>query len=223
MLQPTIKTGLKFMSILTSAGMLFSACHNNDTSTDSSITTTSDTASVMHVDSSAMMRDTMGNTNMMQADTVATMSTTTPSTPAAGTGAKPNPAKKGLKGKVTVAPAPKMTGKMEMDNTGVYSNVEYLPSFPGGNKGLQSYFDKNLQYPEEASNEGVEGTVNVSFVVDENGKLTNPQIVGNNRLGYGLEDEALRVVRSMPTWTAGKLKGQNVKTRYTMPVRFVLY
>ena len=112
---------------------------------------------------------------------------------------------------------------MEMDNSGVYANVEYLPAFPGGNKGLQNYFDKNLEYPADASNEGVEGTVNVSFVVDENGKLSSPQVVGKDRLGYGLEEEAIRVITRMPAWNAGKLKGQNVKTRYTMPVRFVLY
>jgi len=137
--------------------------------------------------------------------------------------AKPNPAKKGLKGKVTILPAPPTSAeaKMEADNSGVYSNVEVIPSFPGGNKGLQKYFDNNLEYPAEAGNEGVEGTVELSFVVDENGKLTNPQVMGQ-RLGYGLETEALRVVNKMPVWNPGQLKGKNVKTRFILPIRFVL-
>ncbi len=109
-----------------------------------------------------------------------------------------------------------------MDKSGVYDNVEYFPAYPGGSKGLQKYFDKNLVYPDEATNEGVEGTVYVTFVVDEKGKLSSPQVMGN-KLGYGLEEEAIRVINKMPSWTPGKLKGQNVKSRYTLPITFQLY
>ncbi|HMJ47174.1 MAG TPA: energy transducer TonB [Ferruginibacter sp.] len=191
------------------------SCNMGEDKTDT--TTTTDTSSVMVVDSSRMATD-MATTPVM--DTASSMTTNKMS---AGT-AKPNPAKKGMKGKVMVTPSPvaKATANMEMDNTGVYDNVEYIPSFPGGSKGLQSYFDKNLVYPDEATNEGVEGTVNVTFVVDENGKLSSPQVNGN-KLGYGLEEEAIRVVSKMPVWTPGKLKGQNVKTRYTLPITFQLY
>lgn len=136
--------------------------------------------------------------------------------------AKPNPAKKGLKGKVMITAAPKPTGAMEADNSGVYSNVEYIPTYPGGNKGLQTYFNKNIEYPQDASDEGIDGTVMVSFVVDENGKLTAPVVAGQ-KLGYGLEEEAIRVISKMPNWTPGKLNGKNVKSKYTLPVRFELY
>jgi len=137
--------------------------------------------------------------------------------------AKPNPAKKGLKGKVTILPPPAATAevKMEADNTGVYANTEILPSYPGGQKALQKFFDRTLVYPEEAGSNGVEGTVQLSFVVDETGKLTNPEVMGK-RVGYGTEAEALRVVSKMPPWTPGQLKGKNVKTRFTLPVKFVL-
>jgi periplasmic protein TonB len=137
--------------------------------------------------------------------------------------AKPNPAKKGLKGKVTILPPPAMVAnaRMEADNSGVYSNVEVYPSFPGGNAGLQKFFDKNLEYPEEAGNNGVEGTVMLTFVVDEKGKLTNPEVSGGT-IGYGLETEALRVVNKMPVWNPGQLKGKNVKTKFTLPIKFVL-
>jgi periplasmic protein TonB len=202
-------------------GLALASCNNNDTNDEATDTIVTDTSSsVMNVDPMTTVPDT--SARVIVADT----STTSAGSVAANTNigiAKPNPAKKGLKGKVSVTEPPaKKGGTMEADNTGVYSNVEVIPSFPGGYKGLQDYFDKNLAYPEDASSEGVEGTVNVSFVVDETGKLSSPQVVGE-KLGYGLEAEALRVVNKMPTWTPGKLKGKNVKTRFNLPVRFQLY
>jgi periplasmic protein TonB len=198
---------------------LFIGCDNNDTnkteaeaasqttSTDSLTTVTATADSSMISDSSSMMTATNGTTS------------TTPK----GT-AKPNPAKKGLKGKVTakpeMAPGPK-DAKPVADASGVYAVVDAMASFPGGTTGLQEYFDRNLEYPADATNEGVEGTVRVTFIVDENGKIISPQIGGEN-LGYGLEAEALRVISRMPAWTPAKLKGKNVKTRITLPIRFQL-
>ena len=194
---------------------LLAACNNSDSDTTTESTTT-DTNSVMSIDTAVTIPDTTGRS--LQADTNKADRTRVRDGAAA-----PNPAKKGMKGKVSVAaPAISKSATMEADNTGVYSNVEVVPAFPGGYRGLQDYFDKNLAYPEEASAEGVEGTVNVSFVVDETGKLSSPQVIGE-KMGYGLEAEALRVVNKMPTWTPGKLKGRNVKTRFNLPVRFQLY
>ncbi len=197
-------------------GIIHTSCNNNDT-VDPNETSVTSPETVTQ------------DTSLMASDTVARLDTTVNTqTAIAGTGsttagvAKPNPAKKGMKGKVVVNAPAKSTGSMEADNTGVYSNVEYIPAFPGGDKGLQSYFDKNMRYPEDASAEGVEGVVNVSFIVDETGKLTGLRTEGQ-KLGYGLEEEALRVIMAMPTWTPGKLKGNNVKTKYTLPVRFELY
>lgn len=201
--------GVLMISIITTS------CENRSSSTSDSAVTSSDTSSVMVTDPALTETAPITTT----ADSMSAMSD---SRMAGSKGtAQPNPAKKGLKGKVTISPAPKSTAKMEMDNSGVYSNVEVFPSFPGGYKSLQTYFDNNLEYPSDASAEGVEGTVNVTFTVDENGKLTSAQTVGD-KLGYGLEEESLRVVNKMPTWTPGKLKGQNVKTKYTLPVRFQL-
>ena len=187
-------------------GLATTGCHNDDTT---STTSTSDTATVVAND--AEMAHDSGM--VTKPDTVAQKM-------GMGT-AKPNPAKKGMKGKVMVMPSPKNTGTMDADNTGVYGNVEVYPSFPGGAKGLQDYFDKNLTYPEDASRDGVEGTVNVMFTVDETGKLSDAHIMGD-KLGYGMDDEALKVVSSMPAWNPGKLKGKNVKTRFTLPVSFQL-
>ncbi len=136
--------------------------------------------------------------------------------------AKPDPSKKGKKGRVSISmnESASAGGSDAMDKEGYYTNV--FPSYPGGQKALEKYFTDNLQYPAEATDNGVEGTVNISFAVDENGKVSNAKTT-NNMLGYGLEDEALRVFKKMPTWKAGSLKGKNVKTRFSLPVRFELY
>lgn len=192
----------------------FFSCTSDDTSSSSSsatdTTTTAMAPAAVHADSA--------NANA----TAKTMdsATATIGKPAM---AKPNPAKKGLKGKVAILPPPAAIAgaSMEADNTGVYSNVEVFPSFPGGNSGLQKFFDKNLEYPEDAAANGVEGTVVISFVVDESGKLTHPEVTGGTT-GYGLETEALRVVNKMPVWNPGRLKGKNVKTKFSLPIKFVL-
>lgn len=135
--------------------------------------------------------------------------------------AKPDPSKKGMKGKVSMnMESPKASGKEDATDTeGYYTNV--YPSYPGGNNALAGFFEKNIQYPQQASDNGVEGTVKISFTVDENGKVAGVKTT-NSRLGYGLEEEALRVFNKMPRWKPGSLKGKNVKTRYTLPVRFQL-
>lgn len=141
-----------------------------------------------------------------------------------GSAAKPNPAKKGMKGKVAVKgmAKPAANAVMETDKEGIYSSSEILPSYPGGENALADYFSRNIEYPEAASSEGIEGTVAISFVVDENGRYSSPTI-SSPRLGYGLEEEALRVFNKMPAWTPGRIKGKNVKTRYTLPINFQLY
>ena len=134
---------------------------------------------------------------------------------------RPNPAKKGKKGSVSMTiENPKAMGSEDaMDKEGYYTNV--YPAYPGGNNALANFFNKNIQYPQEASDNGMEGTVMISFTVDEKGKVGSPKVT-NQKLGYGLEEEALRVFNKMPSWTPGSLKGKNVKTRYNLPVRFQL-
>ena len=193
---------IKLLSTSIVLSLTIFSCINNDTTDNTAAETINDNA-VVPIETSTTM------------DTLPAIPTVT---------GKPDPSKKGMKGKVSIIPvtAPMADAKMEADNSGVYSNVEILPSFPGGNKGLQKFFDDNLEYPADATNDGVEGTVKVSFVVDENGKLTVPKVDGDN-VGYGLEAEALRVVNKMPAWNPGKLKGKNVKTKFALPVKFVLY
>lgn len=193
--------------LLSLCSFLLCSCYNDDTTSRPSESDTTGVVIQNTDPSSTFMAQAESTDTVAKSDGVAT--------------AKPNPAKKGMKGKVTVMESPKMSGAMEADKSGTYTNVEVYPSFPGGSKGLQSYFDKNLQYPADASNDGVEGTVNILFTVDETGKLSNAHVSGN-KLGYGLDEEALRVVNSMPAWNPGKLKGKNVKTKFTLPVSFQL-
>ena len=84
-----------------------------------------------------------------------------------------------------------------------------------------NFFSDNIEYPQQATDNSTEGVVNVSFLVDENGKVSSPKIIGK-KLGDGLEDETMRVFNKMPNWTPGKIKGKNVKTRFTLPVKFQL-
>ena len=136
--------------------------------------------------------------------------------------AKPDPTKKGKKGKVIIGMDNiKGTGDMNMDKEGYYNSTEILPAFPGGQKALEHFFEENIQYPETATENNAEGTVNLTFAVDETGKVYAPKVISKN-IGYGIEPEALRVFDKMPKWTPGKIKGKNVKTKYTLPIKFQL-
>lgn len=183
------------------SSLIFISCTDNETSENSAVTTTEQTT------------DTIATPAIVQADTMVKKGT-----------AIPDPTKKGKKGKVSAKaemPAKTPDAKVVPDEAGLYPVVDIMPSFPGGTKGLQNYFDKNLDYPAEANDAGVDGTVRISFVVDENGKLISPLVVGEN-LGYGLDEEALRVVNKMPAWTPAKVKGKSVKTKVILPIKFEL-
>ncbi len=219
----TKKTTNIFLSVATSA-LLFTACTSNDTGGSTVTTVTTDSSKMP----TTMVTD---STNITPKTTEGAMAPSTTDTGAAKnnkmvmkTGAaKPDATKKGKKG--TVAAVDKLnittTGDMKPDATGVYKAVDYIPSFPGGYVGLQKYFDKNIEYPQDASNEGVEGTVKVNFTIDETGKISASTVEGEQQ-GYGLDEEALRVINKMPNWNPGKIKGKPVKVNFTLPVKFEL-
>jgi protein TonB len=167
----------------------------------------------MNTDAATMAKDTA--MNALHPDTAAAVKITNV------TMAKPNPLKKGLKIKVMVTLPLMGEGAMVADKEGYYTNTEVLPSYPGGQKELERFFEKNLQYPADAEDNGIEGTVKLNFAVDENGKIYSPVVTTPN-IGYGVEQEAIRVFNKMPAWTPGRIKGKNVKTRFTLPVTFKL-
>ena len=93
------------------------------------------------------------------------------------------------------------------------------PEFEGGLKALHQFVASRLRYPQKAIDEGREGTVHVKFIVDEKGKVVN--IVLQNNLGFGLDEEALRVVSMIPNFKSpAKVGGQPVKMYYQLPIRF---
>lgn len=97
---------------------------------------------------------------------------------------------------------------------------EIKPIFPGGTEGLKNYLEKNIQYPYPALISKTEGKVFVQFVIDYDGIIKGAYIVKG--IGYGCDEEALRIVNSMPKWKPGKQYGENVSVRYSIPVVFKL-
>ena len=102
----------------------------------------------------------------------------------------------------------------------VYKVVERQPEFPGGMRELIKFLQKNIQYPTICQEQGIQGVVVVQFVVDENGNITDTQVV--KRVNPYLDKEALRVISIMPPWNPGMQKGRYVRVRYTLPVTFKL-
>lgn len=109
---------------------------------------------------------------------------------------------------------------------GMFIDYESTPEFPGGENALRAFIKNNLVYPEMAIKDSVQGKVYVNFVVSKNGKIENVQIARG--IHPVLDEEAIRVVCSMPEWKPGvryyrgKLGGQKVAVTYTIPVNFKL-
>lgn len=108
----------------------------------------------------------------------------------------------------------------EVEEEQIFTIVEDQPEFPGGHSAMMQYLNQNLRYPTMAREAGIQGTVFVTFVVERDGSITDVRIVRG--LGGGLDEEALRVVRNMPSWTPGRQRGQAVRVQFNLPIRFVL-
>ena len=119
----------------------------------------------------------------------------------------------------TVAPPPPPAPKPEVSNK-VFDVVEEMPHFPGGPAALQAFLSSNTKYPVVAQENGVQGRVIVSFVVERDGSITDVKVVRS--VDPSLDREATRVVKSMPRWSPGKQNGSAVRVKYTVPVVFRL-
>jgi protein TonB len=104
--------------------------------------------------------------------------------------------------------------------TKVYEFAEQRPTFPGGRQEMMKFIKNNLQYPEKARNNAIEGNVVVQFVVGKSGGIRNIQVVKG--LGYGTDQEAKRLVQHMPEWQPGEQKGKKVAVKVTLPIEFNL-
>jgi len=104
----------------------------------------------------------------------------------------------------------------------IFRSVEQMPEFPGGEDALLlRYLSDHTHYPAVAQENGIQGTVFLEFVVNADGSIQNVKVI-SNPIGGGCEDEAMRVVKSMPRWRPGRQNGQVVRVFFHLPVRFRL-
>lgn len=110
--------------------------------------------------------------------------------------------------------------EVKAENICSFVDEEGIPQFPGGLQELLKFLDKNLKYPPKAKENKIEGKVFVEITVDTNGKILNPKIIKSDNPLFN--EEAIRLIKSMPKWIPGKRKGVPIKQRLTFPISFRL-
>ena len=108
----------------------------------------------------------------------------------------------------------------EADSGKVFDSSEINPSFPGGMQAQMTFLANNIVYPEIAKEQGIQGTVFVNFIAEKDGRLTHIKILRG--VSTEIDQEVIRVVKKMPRWEAGTNKGETVRVRLNMPVKFSL-
>ena len=106
------------------------------------------------------------------------------------------------------------------DPNKVFDVVEQTPSFPGGDAALMRFLSTNVHYPAVAEENGIQGRVVVTFIIERDGSISDVKVVKS--VDPSLDKEAVRVIESMPRWKAGTQNGEPVRVKYTMPVTFRL-
>ena len=122
-----------------------------------------------------------------------------------------------------VIPAPETTPAeiavpLPPEDDKVYEVVEVMPEFPGGQSELLKYLARNIKYPAESFKNKEEGKVQMAFIVNKDGSISDVRVLKSAT--PALDAEAIRVIKSMPTWTPGKNKGKAVRVSYTAPIYF---
>lgn len=113
-----------------------------------------------------------------------------------------------------------LSSKSREMNEQVFTVVEKMPSFPGGDAELLKYIATNIKYPKESQDNGEQGRVICSFIVGRDGSVNNPEVLrGVTTL---LNEEAVRVINTMPRWNPGMQRGKAVAVKYTVPITFRL-
>ena len=116
-----------------------------------------------------------------------------------------------------VEPSPVAVTIRKEENT-IYKpeEIEVQPEFPGGSAKLLSFISKNFEYSEDMKENELKGKVIVSFIIERNGNLTNLKVIRS--IGYGTDNEAMRVVTKMPKWLPGEQNGKKVRCSYLIPI-----
>jgi protein TonB len=140
-------------------------------------------------------------------------------TKAEGSG-DPNAIDPGLNTNPGTGKGPAVTESGPPKEDQIFTAVEQLAEFPGGNAALQAYLANNIKYPMQAREDNIQGKVALKFVVDRDGSITSVTIVRD--IGGGCGQEAVRVVKGMPKWKPAKQGGNTVRSYYNLPVSFKL-
>lgn len=129
-----------------------------------------------------------------------------------------------ISGPVAQVTGPVATGPVVVEEASdegeIFQVVEQMPEFPGGMQALMAYLSKNIKYPSVAQDNGIQGRVLVSFVVNKDGSIVDPEVIKS--VDAALDKEAMRVIKAMPKWNPGKQRGKPVRVKYTVPVLFRL-
>lgn len=123
------------------------------------------------------------------------------------------------KTQVTGSPATKEI-TWNVDTTDVFMVVEEMPEFPGGGEALIQYLTSSIKYPESCKENGIEGHVVITFVVEKTGRVSDVKVIRS--VNPELDAEAKRVIETMPDWKPGKQRGEEVRVQFTVPVNFSL-
>lgn len=102
----------------------------------------------------------------------------------------------------------------------VFTSVEQVPEFPGGIEAFFNFLSKNIKYPAQARKNNIQGKVIISFIVETDGSLSGAKVLRG--IGYGTDDEALRVIKLSPNWRPGIQNGKPVRVSYSVPISFTL-
>lgn len=106
------------------------------------------------------------------------------------------------------------------DDSPIYTVVEEMPTYPGGDDARIKFLSSNIRYPQLAKEKGIQGTVFVTFVIDEKGFVSDVKVLRG--IGGGCDQEAVRVVKMMPRWVPGRMNGKTVRVQFNMPIKFLL-
>jgi protein TonB len=102
----------------------------------------------------------------------------------------------------------------------IFTIVEEQPEFPGGEESLMKFLQSNVKYPQLAKESNIQGTVYVQFVVEPSGSVSTVKVLRG--IGGGCDEEAVRVVKNMPSWKPGKQRGKSVRVYFNLPIKFIL-
>ena len=121
---------------------------------------------------------------------------------------------------IEVAPPVEVVEDEEPEDV-IFVVVESMPEFPGGPQAMYKFLGENIKYPVIAQENGIQGRVVCQFTVNKDGSLVDIEVVRSGG-DASLDKEAVRVIKSMPKWKAGKQRGKPVRVKYTLPVNFKL-